>query len=816
MEILGAMLQGYNPILLFILICFAALLVMFYRVLRSLDDVIRVLHPEQDSLQEHVTQIRDQLVLLVRSQAETTATLQRLAEAERSLPPRVEAPAAPRPAPQVWDESPPPAAPTRGGFESAPPSAAVGVAAGVVAGAATAAAMAAPTLAEPEPEATLHLDEEEVFTLDWSSDTAEETAPQQERELLFEPVYEEPAEAPEPEAEAEDLLLLSDEDDHVSPFATGEPAPASPPLAESLEEYPLDVSDMDLGEPLSEDELLLEAPADAEETAPPAPMHGNEAELAGLEDLLLPGFGPEEEADTGLVLGEPDRDETDLGELDFSDLEATAEVPEHFDAAAPLLDAELDDFGALEAQTLGDEELSFIPVPEAEAGPEFEPEPELAADDHEGFLDLDLTVEPAAVPQEDEHPDDVLLLDEPLPATPEPEAAVPPGLQDEDEEDIIVFQPRPQVAEQAVPAPPAVQPEEHEEAEDLILTDFSRLSGRPPEAQAAPEPEAGELGDLFSDSLGIVPELDEPEPVAPAGPDPAGAREALQALHEGLDEADLDALNRDADLDLALGEEDLEEELDLDIHAASGPMEHGAHAALDDITLGDMAVGDEADDGLSYADEADIGFGEPVEDSFGLPEAELDEEPTEQRVEFSQLDDEDQDLDQLIEHLSDLELDLEDEHPDDESPDFHTEIVLEEDDEPETELDIPLVRRVGQTPPEVISMDDGEDLELSDDAGFAIDDAESEPQPQSALAPKGDPALSDAELDELALGELELILEQDTDQDRGFAATRREPNLGSIIGEDEAADLTFTPSHDLVFGEDDDSIEFHIEEEPKK
>ena len=71
-------------------------------------------------------------------------------------------------------------------------------------------------------------------------------------------------------------------------------------------------------------------------------------------------------------------------------------------------------------------------------------------------------------------------------------------------------------------------------------------------------------------------------------------------------------------------------------------------------------------------------------------------------------------------------------------------------------------------------------------------------------------------MDELALGELELILEQDTDQDRGFAATRREPNLGSIIGEDEAADLTFTPSHDLVFGEDDDSIEFHIEEEPKK
>lgn len=94
------------------------------------------------------------------------------------------------------------------------------------------------------------------------------------------------------------------------------------------------------------------------------------------------------------------------------------------------------------------------------------------------------------------------------------------------------------------------------------------------------------------------------------------------------------------------------------------------------------------------------------------------EEPHEQHIDFGPEDD-DQDLDMLIEDLVDVHED--DSHPDDDSPALETELVLDdEDDEPETILDIPVARGVLRPDaPTVISMDDevddlGQTLSLED------------------------------------------------------------------------------------------------------
>lgn len=229
----------------------------------------------------------------------------------------------------------------------------------------------------------------------------------------------------------------------------------------------------------------------------------------------------------------------------------------------------------------------------------------------------------------------------------------------------------------------------------------------------------GEEDLVFSDSLGLVPDVDDlSDDVEPQLEGLMGARsheevDVLPAPEQQrtspMDETLLEAM----DEEIGLPEEDI-------VLLESGDVED------DDSML--LAARDIHEEITTLPDdESDItidrqGIHGPREFSL-QPDTDFDrveepEEPHEQHIDFGPEDD-DQDLDMLIEDLVDVHED--DSHPDDDSPALETELVLDdEDDEPETILDIPVARGVLRPDaPTVISMDDGGDGE-EDDLGQTL------------------------------------------------------------------------------------------------
>jgi hypothetical protein len=70
MELFASLMKGYTPILIFIFLCFASLLVMFMKLLRSLEDMLNGLSGDRNALVQQLSQIKEQLELIARQQAE--------------------------------------------------------------------------------------------------------------------------------------------------------------------------------------------------------------------------------------------------------------------------------------------------------------------------------------------------------------------------------------------------------------------------------------------------------------------------------------------------------------------------------------------------------------------------------------------------------------------------------------------------------------------------------------------------------------------------------------------------------------------------
>lgn len=72
------MLQGYTPLMLFVLLCLLALLIMFYRTLRGLDELLARLRSERENMGEQLFTMNLRLEDLVRIQSESARTLRLL------------------------------------------------------------------------------------------------------------------------------------------------------------------------------------------------------------------------------------------------------------------------------------------------------------------------------------------------------------------------------------------------------------------------------------------------------------------------------------------------------------------------------------------------------------------------------------------------------------------------------------------------------------------------------------------------------------------------------------------------------------------
>lgn len=855
MEILGQLLQGYTPILLFILICFAALLVMFYKVVRSLDDVARTVTQDRESLHESVRQISDMLVMLARKQVEVGNALQKLGASDVTSP--VSSPEQPvkHEETEKHDDL----------------DAALAMAAGTVLHEA-AQDMAAPAAPPQESQPAPHDSEKEA-----------------EDEYLAE-LFNAPRDD-ESDHIASDLSLghvIEDEDDYDMTM-TAESLQVAPESEESVLEVPEDEADFtldgpsgvaedapDFMEPSTEDidealitppeeddEIaLIEPPEDDDEIVVAAPVE----EPAG-DDLFLEGpeiseESPEVEQSGDTLAGDDDAvvftlaeeeepaaterewvGEEDLGGMDLPEPGMPEQEPPAPEESAVHL-------GAFDRESEDDAAIDFsLEATDSESGP-------LLTETEQEVAEVEESEAEEAEPGDSEPGDseeDVMLLDEPLHASaldgavsdsmdvdldldatepdagfaaafvPEPEADLEeepvqePGMAtlevpDEEEsiqfdqtmdEDLdIIVESKQEVAEDDLledphsadfsletPDAPVAPPEMlHEEQETRVTfeeaVEFNLTDEDETDAAAAPE-EEGEYDldmaeeDMFSDSLGIVPEMyeedstdafsetfdadtvaaapfaettddaddleipgievDEDEAIvfdtaAPEDDLPVAAEEDMATgpttldlgmagdLEEELEDADamvdfemaappeearsqpmeafngmdadaLDAMNQDVDVDFDEDEEEID--LDADLHESGD--------SSDFNLFGDEAQGED----ITPEDEADISLGAALaeEDEFTLS----DDEPTEQHVDITDADAQDQHLDVLIEDLMDVEEDHA--QPDDDLPVFDTEIVLdeEEDDEPETILDLSSQRPMRQAPPSVISMDEDED-----------------------------------------------------------------------------------------------------------
>lgn len=70
MELFASLMKGYTPILIFIFLCFASLLVMFMKLLRSLEEMLHGLSGDRNAIVQQLTQIKEQLEHIARQQAE--------------------------------------------------------------------------------------------------------------------------------------------------------------------------------------------------------------------------------------------------------------------------------------------------------------------------------------------------------------------------------------------------------------------------------------------------------------------------------------------------------------------------------------------------------------------------------------------------------------------------------------------------------------------------------------------------------------------------------------------------------------------------
>ncbi len=68
-ELLG-LLTGYTPVVIFIFLCFAVLMVMFYLVLRSLDDLTAGIREERNAVIDQMSGVKLQMEDLIRVQTE--------------------------------------------------------------------------------------------------------------------------------------------------------------------------------------------------------------------------------------------------------------------------------------------------------------------------------------------------------------------------------------------------------------------------------------------------------------------------------------------------------------------------------------------------------------------------------------------------------------------------------------------------------------------------------------------------------------------------------------------------------------------------
>lgn len=693
MEILGSLLEGYTPILLFILICFAALLVMFYRVVRSLDDVIRAVSQDRDALQDSVLQIRDQVGLLIQHQADANAALQKIVVGGVRQATPVSA---------YEEETYPPGqavqveAPQHGGAYTS--AVAGGAALGVAAGVAAQHDFETPSFVEEDYESVV---EEPEF---------DEYAPLSGLEMddVFPPP--EPPEEPSVSEPSAEVSTADDEDIDIDfslddVIVTGKEAPEP------------GVDDFDVEEDVPEIE----------------PVSLQEEEVAVSDDFLMSPEMEEEQASVAEPVAAPAAGEEE-----------------------PELEFALDDLDlvSVESQTLTESEIDELEL-------------SLTSDDES--IETEVRDEGAPAPLREAESgasvadeEDVLLLDAPFDAgqivSEAPSSAgkerFEPGVTDEFS---LTSEELADIEELATPVE-AAEVEQEETAADFLLSDDDELREEPQSRMG------GVDKDLFADSMGIVPEMPE-TPEIEEGRDfhfsnTEGEGIPLEAMDAGMDETMIEAMKRDVNLDVALAED--EEEIHFDTSEDTG-----GWADKDD--LGDISIGADREEAASR---------------FSADEE--DEEPQEQHVDFAKIDEEDQDLDLLIENLSEVDMDLaldEETHPDDEAPDFETELVLEEDDEPETELDLGRFQRPERSaPPQVISMDDEDDFSL-DDLGVMLEQDTGDTSPMSGqpVAGQEDRIAPAAHIEAEDEGGLELLLDDaDEDVDDIMSETMSGPKSRSV------------------------------------
>lgn len=796
MEFLESLLQGYTPILLFILICFAALLIMFYRVVRSLDDVVRAVTQDREAAHDTVKEIRNLLEILVHRQADGAS-------------PGGAQPQARVPGERSGHAPEPP-------FPSEPSPFDVAVAGGVGA-AAGAATLAAGALSKDESLPPP--------TFEDSGDQEAEDA--QDSPDLNEAVtntrfgfgqLDEIAPPPGPASFPEQSASTPDEEEDSEPeFEMGQ-SPFREEIGggEADEEIDDETDDelsfsLDDGEDdalsfsLDDDDVSSQA---VSATVPEAGIEMEEIEeLPDVDDVAVAEVREQEEPDVSLS-GEDDDDlvfsldeeeEGEGGVLDAAAVPGEAEGEE-----LPELDFSLDAPDVAEEPVAAAQEAT---APVAEDVDEAEDDGLFFSLDDEKGDEAQAFPEEPSVSSPDE--DDILLLDEPLEEDPNISASVPEAREQSSvapELDADLFEQIPDLEEEV------------EEVEDIVFSGAGiEEPDQTPGADALLESGEGEAAeeDMFSDSLGIVPDFgDEEQASASLGSmsedevivAPTTDEEESESVGDTKplsDEELFDAMGQELEVDVVDEEPDQGETISLDVDdndldiPLAEPEEHDDAFSIEDISLDEVSPEDEADIVVHQDTEHEFTFDQaqessqdvaataPVTPSPDQPaasssEAVFEDEPTEQHVDFAPADGEDHDLDLLIEKLSDVELD--EGKPDDEAPDFETELVLEdEEEEPETELDIPVAREgKAAVPPPVINMDE-------DEEAMAVD--------IPAPARSGHDVTHDlgASDDDFSLDDLGVVLDDEQVEEKSGDDAELELLPHDVFEDEEAAGLGFSP-----------------------
>ncbi len=420
MDLLNSIMSGYTPILIFIFLCFAALLIFFIKLSRSLEELIRIARYDRTALMDQLAVMQSSLQDLIYYQADVCNILRGVSEEDTSTP--IEANDQPSFPTEGPEQGPAYAEGTQASTAGAAAGALAGTAAGLVGGTILSEQTPGtedsafgdiPDFADLADDADMILDDEiaeEPQDLDLGNDDL-----LGDFDLtLGDTMTPDSGNQDDYDAMASETMEFNDED-----YAQYSTALAEKQAKEDFKITP-DTSELDKQIEEQDDDMLTFDLDDIPDES------GNDIarEVPGL-DLSSDSFSKpvQDDGEFSLNLGDAGTAETD-----FQDQMVLTEVGDISDVQGPdMLDLSDDPWKPQEVSDVEELELSLDDddlEPESELEPAWEPQPEPESEpaldqgelDQSELVDLTFHEEPEAqvTIATNEEDDSVYLLDEPL------------------------------------------------------------------------------------------------------------------------------------------------------------------------------------------------------------------------------------------------------------------------------------------------------------------------------------------------------------------------------------------------------------------